>query len=560
MKLQHILHRHSHAQSWTETAPIRPKRFGANLRRAASMTRLTQMAARRGAPTKVELINAPQSRSLWGQPASSGGRPYVGGRSVGLAGTAQWLVFAMIALLTVQRDDLSVIQIALGSTRISELLALGAISVVLLNAAVTSGRSFRASTGITWAFLIFFAVLFLSSFLSAQIHSGINVRAFVRRPDREVPFLKSYTTMLSWSLGVAAFYAITLTVNTPALLRRALKWWVVGGAVCSAIAIYSAPATVFGWPFGNTIGVSARGAAVSGAEDMLPRVYGLTGEPRHLVTFLVSLLPLLLLTRVSNVTVMNKKAQDVCLGLCALAFLLTFSRSTVAYGVAMVGLVLFFGSIGKRHVNIPAPIKTILVILGFSVPTAVFVQLALVLFHLPDLWTILRLQLDSMTSADANLSNWFQAIGWEVAWAAFRDHPLFGVGIGNLSFYVDQYIGVVPQPTWLPDLQYFVITPVNNVYLDLLSETGVLGLVAFCILIGTICRSGWRANRVAAPRGRAVISGLLCGVLMLLIAFVFFSAFNFAYVWASLAFLFVASRFVLSQPNCFEPWAAGPSA
>ena len=466
----------------------------------------------------------------------------------------------MIALLTVQRNDLAIIQIALGSTRISELLAVGVVSLVLFNACVTSGRTRRIPRGITVAIVLFFGVMLLSSFLSAQIHSGANVRAIVRRPDREVPFLKSYTTLLSWGLGVVTFYAVVVTINTPASLRRALKWWVIGGAACSAIAVYSAPATVFGWPLADTIGVSARAAAVIGAEDILPRVYGLTGEPRHLVTFLVSLLPLLVLAGASRVTVMGPRAQSLCLGLCALAFLLTLSRSTLVYGAAMVALVLFFGSTGKRNMTIPAPARTILVTCLVLVPTVAVVEFALALFRLPDLWTIFRYQLDSMASSDDNLSNWFQTIGWQVAWAAFWDHPLLGVGIGNLSFYVDQYIGVVQQPTWLPDSQYVVVTPVNNVYLDLLSETGLLGVTAFVVLVGTISRSGWKASRVAGPSGRAVVSGLLCGMLMLLVAFVFFSAFNFAYVWASLAFLVVAARLVLNEPDCFECWAAGRSA
>lgn len=512
--------------------------------------------------TRAELLNSPRPSSRWSQqlPEFSGRRLHADGHPVGLARAAQLLALVMIALLTVQRNDLAIIRMALGSTRISELLAVGVVTLTLLDACVTSRRTRSIPGGVTLAILLFFGVMFLSSLLSAQIHSGPSVRAIVRRLDREVPFLKSYTTMLSWGLGVVTFYAVVVTVTTPASLRRALKWWVIGGAACSVVAVYSAPAAVFGWPLADAIGVSARAAAVIGAEDILPRVYGLTGEPRHLVTFLVSLLPLLLLAAVSRVTVMGRRAQSLCLGLCALAFLLTLSRSTLVYGVAMVVLVLFFGSTGRKHMKARAPARTVLVTCLVLVPTAVVVQLALALFRLPDLGTIFRYQVDSMASSDENLSNWFQTIGWQVAWAAFWDHPLLGVGIGNLSFYVDQYIGVVQQPAWLPDSQYVVVTPVNNVYLDLLSETGLLGVMAFVVLVGTICRSGWRAIRVAGPGSRAVVSGLLCGVLMLLVAFVFFSAFNFAYVWASLAFLVVAARLVLREPDCFERWGSGRAA
>ena len=102
-----------------------------------------------------------------------------------------------------------------------------------------------------------------------------------------------------------------------------------------------------------------------------------------------------------------------------------------------------------------------------------------------------------MGSTEGNASNWFQIIGLKVAWAAFLDHPVLGVGIGNLSFYVDKYASLVPQPDWLPNAQYYIVTPVNCVYLDILSETGILGLASFGLLFGTICGSAWRAMRAA---------------------------------------------------------------
>ena len=111
---------------------------------------------------------------------------------------ARWLVFAMIAFLTVQRYDLAVVKIALGSTRISELLAIGALFLLMLDAAIASGIRLRAPKRMTSLILLFLGVMFLSSLNSSQITSGLNLHTWVRRPDREVPFLKSYTTILSW--------------------------------------------------------------------------------------------------------------------------------------------------------------------------------------------------------------------------------------------------------------------------------------------------------------------------------------------------------------------------
>ncbi len=464
------------------------------------------------------------------------------------------LVFVMIALLTVQRYDLSAVNIAIGSTRISELLAMIAVSLLFVDAAAF-GRRLRVPRLVTQLVILFLGVMFLSSFESFRIENVVNHFGLEgRRPERELPFIKSYTTMLSWGLGITVFYAVILVVNTPARLRRALKWWVIGGTVCSAVAIYSAPAATFGWPLGRTIGVALRAADVTGPDNGLPRVYGLTGEPRHLVSFLVSMLPFLFLATTSDLLVMGRRAQRVCLAICSLAFLLTLSRSTVVYGAAMVASILFVTARGSKGIRLGRIARMTLLIGGVSILSGGLVQVALMIFGLPDLITIGRYQLQSLTGTDRNLSNWFQIIGFKVAWAAFLDHPVLGVGIGNLSFYVDRYIYLVPRPDWLPDALYYVVTPVNSVYLDILSEMGILGLTSFLLLFGVIGTGGWRAIREARPAGRCVVSGLLCGVFMLLFAYVLFSAFMYAYVWAAIAFLVVAARLVRRQPDCFENW------
>ncbi|MBE3065051.1 MAG: hypothetical protein IMZ69_08545, partial [Spirochaetes bacterium] len=273
-------------------------------------------------------------------------------------------MFAMIALLTVQRYDLSAVNIAIGSTRISELLAMIALSLLFVDAFVF-GRSLRAPRLVNQLVILFLGVMFLSSFESFRIDNVVNHFGLEgRRPEREVPFIKSYTAMLSWGLGIAVFYAVILVVNTPARLRRALKWWVIGGTICSAVAIYSAPAATFGWPLGKTIGVALRAADVTGSEHGLPRVYGLTGEPRHFVSFLVSLLPLLLLATTSGVLVMGRRAQRACLAICSVAFLLTLSRSTLVYGAAMVATILAVTAIGRKGIRFGRVARMMLLIAG----------------------------------------------------------------------------------------------------------------------------------------------------------------------------------------------------
>jgi len=461
------------------------------------------------------------------------------------------ITYLMIMLVTLQRDDLTPLKLPIGSMRISELLGAFVLSLILLDSLLI--QKLRLPTFLTIFVFIFLGVMLLSSSLSILIDWKLSPYAYVRRIDREVPFIKSFTTILSWLFGIAVCYAIVLTVNTPAKLKKALKWWVIGGTICSLIAIYSAPAVMFGWPFGDVIGVALRNAApgdVSGLNDVLPRVYGMTGEPRHFVCFLVSLLPFLTLASLAQVYVMPRWAQYMSLLVCGVAFLLTLSRSTVVYGAAMIGLIVLLSATKGKRLHLKNTLRSIAVIFTILIMLGLVVQEMLVWFGLPDLIRIVQLQIISLSDTTGNLSNWFQEIGWRVAWAAFLDHPLLGVGIGNLSFYVQQYIP--PKPDWLPDVQYYVVTPVNNLYLDILSEMGLLGLGAFGLLMGNLAHQAWRASRRVGRMGQAVVLGLLGGFIMQLIAYIFFSAFMFAYVWTTIGLLYVATYLALNQPDQLE--------
>ncbi len=458
------------------------------------------------------------------------------------------ITYLMIMLVTLQRDDLAPIHLPIGSMRISELLGACVLSLFLLDTLLT--QKLRIPRFLTEFVFLFLGVMLLSSFLSVLIDWEPSQLTYIRRIDREVPFIKSYTTILSWLFGIGVCYAIVLTVDTPVKLRTALKWWVVGGTFCSLIAIYSAPAVMFGWPFGDLIGVSIRGADVNGTNDLLPRVYGVTGEPRHFVSFLVSLLPFLTLASLARVYVIPCWAQRVSLLVCGIAFLLTLSRSTVVYGSAMLGVIVILSAVRGRRLRVKGILRSLVIISVMLVTLGLVVQGMLVWFGLPDLIAIARLQIISLGDTQGNLSNWFQEIGWRVAWAAFLDHPLLGVGIGNLSFYVDQYIP--PKPDWLPDVQYLVVTPVNNLYLDILSEMGLLGLGTFGLLMGNLAYQGLKASRRAGRVGQTVVLGLLGGFIMQLIAYIFFSAFMFAYVWTTIGLLYVATRLVLTQPDQLE--------
>lgn len=64
---------------------------------------------------------------------------------------------------------------------------------------------------------------------------------------------------------------------------------------------------------------------------------------------------------------------------------------------------------------------------------------------------------------------------WQAAWAIFEAHPILGVGVGNFGLFYKDFA----LPLWesLPK------DHAHNYYLNLLAETGVLGLTAYLVLL-----------------------------------------------------------------------------
>ena len=103
---------------------------------------------------------------------------------------------------------------------------------------------------------------------------------------------------------------------------------------------------------------------------------------------------------------------------------------------------------------------------------------------------------------------------WSVAWQMAGDHPIRGVGINNFRVRSHDYAqtsGPLEFAEFLTDEPKVV----HNVYLELLAETGILGLVLFLAVSIGCLRAGWLAavrfdvvgERSLATLSRAVAAG-----------------------------------------------------
>jgi putative inorganic carbon (hco3(-)) transporter len=102
---------------------------------------------------------------------------------------------------------------------------------------------------------------------------------------------------------------------------------------------------------------------------------------------------------------------------------------------------------------------------------------------------------------------------WTVAWRIFSGHPLVGVGLSNFQVLEPRY---VLQPGNLTHVQYVSETPklVHNAYLQLLAETGLVGLVAFLLVALGSLRASWLAARHLDALGQTGYANLARAVLI----------------------------------------------
>ncbi len=102
---------------------------------------------------------------------------------------------------------------------------------------------------------------------------------------------------------------------------------------------------------------------------------------------------------------------------------------------------------------------------------------------------------------------------WKVGWEVFKAHPFNGVGIGNFVAVEPHY---ALQSGLLNRVQYINITPqiVHNTYLQLLAETGVIGLLLFVGVIAGFLRIAWQACRRFERIGHREYSDLTIAVVL----------------------------------------------
>jgi O-antigen ligase len=123
-----------------------------------------------------------------------------------------------------------------------------------------------------------------------------------------------------------------------------------------------------------------------------------------------------------------------------------------------------------------------------------------------------------LSSQSVSVSERFKL--WDAAFRAFLENPITGFGFGDNRGIFEFY-----NNPWTPGL-----LTVHSTYLQVLIETGIVGLLILLFFFYCLLRMFWRAARLYHKQGDAVGWNLSIAVLISLVAFLVMGAIAFDFM------------------------------
>ncbi len=287
---------------------------------------------------------------------------------------------------------------------------------------------------------------------------------------------------------------------------------------------------------GAGAGGAFRDAESSGSVGAV-RVSGTAGHSNWLALIILMIMPLNVYWFQSTKT---RLAKALCLGAVGveiLALILTFTRTGFLVGVVILGV------LGARRLIRVNPYRVAAValalVLGWLVLPGAYKERVLTPARYRDSDSVRhRLQLQ------------------EAAWEITKEQPIWGVGLGGYGLHIIEMRSEVALiMNWLVDEQDWSPLSIgtHNMYLQLTSETGVVGLVLILLFFGILLRDLRRAEifykQAGDSRAAVLAMALQVSVMSFLLCALFLHALQQKIWWMMVALAAVAPlyRVALSE-------------
>ncbi len=264
------------------------------------------------------------------------------------------------------------------------------------------------------------------------------------------------------------------------------------------------------WGFGRTpVGFALEG-------EHTTRLGGPIGDPNFYGMLLLTIVPLAIDRLQFEKRPLLRLAALWALGASMLTIVFTYSRSALVSLVALLGLVAVVRRPKPLHLLAAAAVVAALVPLAPDAYIDRVTQLADSVTELSERGTTREMSVRGRLSENL------------VAIEMFQDHPIVGVGLGNYPFRYDSYsreVGLDPRIRRKP----------HNLYLEILSETGLIGMAAFGLLIWSALGGALEARKALFAAGKndiaRITEAFTLSFIGFLIASVFLHASHPRYFW-----------------------------
>ncbi len=287
-------------------------------------------------------------------------------------------------------------------------------------------------------------------------------------------FERANIAMQDYAKDAIIAVLVTVLLQRAATLRRVVWGLLATGIFMGTISVYQQLTRSFKNNFGG-FGEAPFQNIVGAANDY--RVAGPIGDPNFYALILVVLVPLALDRVWREKDARMRVLAGWAFAVTTLSIVFSFSRGGFAALVIVLAVMLLS--------HPPRP-QVVLLTLALAIPLFQFVPERYIdrIASIPSLLPFVGGDPRSEVSLRGRTSE------ARVAWQVFMDRPILGVGLDNYRVYYQEYsrqIGLDPRREER--------TP-HDLYLEIASQTGIVGLLAFGFLLWVMFRGIFKARRV----------------------------------------------------------------
>ncbi len=281
----------------------------------------------------------------------------------------------------------------------------------------------------------------------------------------------------SWLVVVALVLVVSTTLTDPRYLRLAIGAFVVGMVIAVMVGLVG--------------GVQSQSDAALDAT----RLYGGAGDPNFLAAGIVPAIALAIGLAAGSRRLSVRLAVAATVVFLTIGLVATESRGgfVAAVVAALAALV-----VARRE-------------RGWIIAAIVALAGVIAVWFSVDPGAATRISDLHQTNGRLDL--------WNVAWHMWQNNPLVGVGLEGFLHDAADYarnvtVGPITVAGFITEHQYVV----HNVYLEMLAETGLVGLGLFVVAILACLRRAWRAVASFDRMGDAPMAALTRSVVVAIVA------------------------------------------